>query len=355
MKLVTFEIATAGGRLRRLGALADGSENGRVVDLTASFAKYLAAETDESTPRELAAIRTPPDMIGWLRAGKHGKAAAEKALAYAIARPDAEGLDGERLVHARKDVRLLAPMPRPTSFRDFSTYEEHMTRAKKVAVDAGKGGHGKNEQWYKTPPYCKGSCAAIRGPEDTVPWPHYTEMLDLELEIGIVVGKEGKNLTPEQARDHIAGYTILVDSSCRDGYGREPFGPAKRKDFHTAIGPCLVTADSIDPENLKVSIAVDGEVWFEGTTAAPHSFTPADIVAYASDSESIYPGDLLGTGTVSFCCSMDLHKWIKLGQTATFTVENIGAMNLKVVKGDDVVRHVEGMKGLLRYPGGSAS
>lgn len=351
MRMVTFEVSTAAGRTRKLGALVDSASGERVIDLTASHAMQLAQETKEPTPREYAGLRTPPDMIGWLRAGAIGKECAEAALAFALRHPGQSGLDGETLTYDRKDVRLLAPLPRPTSFRDFSTYLEHMSRSKKRPVDADAGGNGKNEQWYRTPPYCKGSCAAIRGPEDPVPWPYYTEMLDLELEIGIIVGREGRNLTPEQARDHIAGYTILVDSSCRDGYGREPFGPAKRKDFHTAIGPCMVTSDSVDPENMKVKLEVDGELWFEGSTAAPHSFSPADIVAYASDSESIYPGDLLGTGTVSLCCSMDLHKWIKLDQVATFTVEGIGTMSLKVVKGDDVVSHVTGMTGRLRYSG----
>ena len=92
---------------------------------------------------------------------------------------------------------------------------------------------------------------------------------DLELEIGIVVGREGSNLTVEEARDHIAGYTILVDSSCRDGYGRETLGPTKRKDFNTALGPCLVTTDAIDIGDAACSIAVDGEIWFEGSTGAP--------------------------------------------------------------------------------------
>ena len=204
--------------------------------------------------------------------------------------------------------------------------------------------------WYSTPPYYKGSCASIRGPEDPVPYPYYTELLDLELEIGIVVGKAGRNLTFEQAREHIAGYTILVDSSCRDGYKREPFGPTKRKDFHSAIGPCLATPDEVDIENAKCGIAVDGETWFEGTTAAPHAFTPAQLVAYASDNEDLEPGDLIGTGTIGLGCSMDLHKWIKVGQKATFWIEKLGRMTLTVTKGEAVVRHVAGMKGLLTPP-----
>lgn len=343
MKLVTFEIATPVGRARRLGALIDGDETGRVCDLTAAYAAWLARETDEPTPRELAALRTPPDMIGWLKGAHKSREAAEKALAFARSNPDAEGVDGERLVHARAAVKLLAPLPRPNSLRDFSIYLEHMSKAD-VPFE-------KTEHWYRTPPYYKGNCDTITGPEDSVPYPYYTERLDLELEIGIVVGKQGSNLTFEEARACIADYTILVDSSARDGYGREPFGPTKRKDFNTAIGPCLVTADEIDERNLRCSISVDGELWWEGSTSEPRSFYAEHLVAYASDSEAVYPGDLIGTGTVGHGCSMDIHKWIMPGQTATFTVEGIGSMALIVVEGPRIVRHVKGMPGLIPAPG----
>ncbi|MGE0735683.1 MAG: fumarylacetoacetate hydrolase family protein [Alphaproteobacteria bacterium] len=297
----------------------------------------------------MANLRTPTDMIGWLRAGAEGRKAATAAIAYALKHPGQAGVDGERLIYQRNEVRLLAPLPRPLSFRDFSIYEEHMTKAQFMPLVGGKP-WVRDPLWYTNPPYYKGSCAGIRGPEDPVPWPYYTELLDLELEIGIIVGKQGRNLTFEQAAEHIGGYTILIDSSARDGFKREPFGPTKRKDFHTALGPCLVTPDEIDFANLKCRIEVDGELWFEGTTGAPHAFTPAQLVAYSSDNEDLYPGDLIGTGTVGFGCSQDLHKWIKIGQTATFTVEKIGSMHLKVVKGDEVVKHVNGMKGLLPIP-----
>ena len=288
-------------------------------------------------------------MIGWLRAGHAGLAAAKSALGFALAHPQARGLDGEALLYRRADVKLLAPLPRPTSFRDFSIYEEHMTRAQFTPLVGGKK-YERDPIWFTHPPYYKGSCAGIAGPEDPVPYPYYTELLDLELELGIIIGKQGRNLSVEQAAAHIAGYTILIDSSCRDGFRREPFGPTKRKDFHTAIGPCMVTADEVDPMALRCSVAVDGEVWFEGSTGAPHSFTPAQLVAYSSDNETLQPGDLLGTGTIGFACSQDLHKWIKVGQTATFWIENIGSMSLEVVPGERVVDHVNGMKGLLPVP-----
>src|ERR687886_17287 len=100
MKLVTFAVSTPLGRAERLGALVDGHQDGRIVDLTAAYAAYLAAETDEPTPRELAALRTPPDMIGWLRGAHKAREAAEAALGYAARRLREEveprGLDDVR-------------------------------------------------------------------------------------------------------------------------------------------------------------------------------------------------------------------------------------------------------------------
>ena len=343
MKIASFETATAVGRARRLGILMDGNENGRIADMTSCYAAYLAHETDEPTPREIAAVRCPPDMIGWLKGAHKSREAAERAAAWIAGTTVSRGIDDEQLVFARNDVKLLAPLPRPNSFRDFSTYETHMSKADVPFP--------KTENWYVTPPYYKGNCDAVTGPEDPVPFPYYTERLDLELELGIVVGRKGSNLTFEEAREHIAGYTILIDPSCRDGYKREPFGPSKRKDFCTSIGPCLVTREEIDESDIDCRIEVDGELWWEGNTGEPRSFAPEHLVAYVSDNETVYPGDLIGTGTIGLGCSMDIHKWPQVGQKMTFTMNGIGSMTLEIVEGVKRVRHVEGMRGLLEYPG----
>ncbi len=347
MRLVTFRINTPVGPAERLGALLDNRTDDRIVDLTAAFASYLARETDEPTPQALAQLRVPPDMIGWLRARHTGTSAARQAVDHVRKNPALPGLNGETLVYTRSEIALLAPLKRPNSFRDFSIYEEHMSKAHLDPTNPGGRRYGKSASWYKTPPYYKASCDSIFGPEDPVPYPYYTKRLDCELELGIVVGRTGSNLTFEEAKDYIAGYTIIVDSSARDGYEREPFGPTKRKDFHTALGPWLVTPDEIDPENLACSVAIDGKTVFSGNTSAPHSFTPAQLVAYASDNETLYPGDLIGTGTISTGCSMDHHQWVEAGQSMSFAIEGLGSMTLKVVPGEARVRHVDGMKGLL--------
>lgn len=346
MKLVTYEIGTPLGIARRLGILIDGRQDGRIADLTASYAAYLASETDEPTPQALADLRTPPDMIGWLRGQHKSRLAAERALAFIRRRIAHEavptGINGAKLLYRAEEVKLLAPIPRPYTLKDASTYAEHMTRSERQPE--------KRPAWYTLPAYYKGNPDNIIGPGEPIPYPYYTKRLDLEIELGFVVGKQGSDLTVEQARDCIAGYTILIDPSCRDGYEREPFGQTKRKDFCTALGPCFVTKDEIDINNLKAKVTVDGEVWWEGNTGAPRNFLPEHILAYISDNETIYPGDVVGTGTISFGCSMDIHKWIKVGQTATFEIEGIGHMTHTIVQGRHIVDHISGMKGLIPPP-----
>ena len=214
------------------------------------------------------------------------------------------------------------------------------------------GGSGqKRAAWYRWPPYYKGNPDSVIGPEDPIPYPDYTEKLDLEPEIGIVVGREGTNLTVEQAADYIAGYTIFIDCSCRDGNEREPFGPAKRKDFANVLGPCLATADEIAEGNLTVRVIVDGETWFEGNTGHRRNFTPAHLVAFASDNETLHPGDVLGTGSVGLGCSMDLHRWPRVGQTFTVEVEGIGSLTHRIVEGARGPGYVlHGMEGLIEAP-----
>jgi 2-keto-4-pentenoate hydratase/2-oxohepta-3-ene-1,7-dioic acid hydratase in catechol pathway len=111
----------------------------------------------------------------------------------------------------------------------------------------------------------------------------------------------------------------------------------------------MVTADEIDEANLDVRITVDGEVWFEGNTSAPRSFHAHHLVAYASDNETLQPGDLLGTGTVSYSCSVDLHRWPQVGQRVKFEVAGIGTLEHTFVPGEHVVDYVKnGMDGLIQ-------
>jgi 2-keto-4-pentenoate hydratase/2-oxohepta-3-ene-1,7-dioic acid hydratase in catechol pathway len=98
-------------------------------------------------------------------------------------------------------------------------------------------------------------------------------------------------------------------------------------------------------------VSFDGETWFEGNTGHRRSFLAEHLIAFVSDSETVYPGDLLGTGTIGFGCSMDYHRWVKVGHTMRFEIENIGCLTHQIVEGDNVVDYTSnGMTGLLKPP-----
>jgi 2-keto-4-pentenoate hydratase/2-oxohepta-3-ene-1,7-dioic acid hydratase in catechol pathway len=100
-----------------------------------------------------------------------------------------------------------------------------------------------------------------------------------------------------------------------------------------------------------VRLSVDGELWYEGNTGHRRSFLAEHLVAFASDNETLYPGDILGTGTVGFSCSMDSGRWVRVGQTITFEVEGIGTLSHLVVAGERVTDYtLNGMDGLLQPP-----
>ena len=142
-------------------------------------------------------------------------------------------------------VRLLAPV-QPGAVRDFVTFEEHVEGVRRSVDNAA----GVPEQWYAAPTFYFTNPYSIIGPADDVPVPPGCRAFDFELEVAAVIGRPGRDLTAEQARDHIVGYTIFNDWSARDLQAAEMrvgLGPAKGKDTATTLGPWLVTADELEP------------------------------------------------------------------------------------------------------------
>ena len=163
--------------------------------------------------------------------------------------------------------------------------------------------------------------------------PTYTHQFDYELEFGIFIGKAGVDIPKEQAHQHIAGYTIFNDFSARDIQMEEVggrLGPAKGKDFDSgnAIGPWLVTKDEIPaPYDLKMAARVNGEEWSRGTSADMY-WTFEEILAYISQSETLYPGEFIGSGT---CRVREGRRQGIAGDVVELEVENIGVLCNKVV------------------------
>ncbi|GHB84727.1 hydroxylase [Streptomyces umbrinus] len=244
------------------------------------------------------------------------------------------------------EVRLLPPLQPPT-VRDFVTFEEHVEGVRR-SVD---GTAGVPEQWYAAPTFYFGNPYAVYGPHDDIPMPPGSSVLDFELEVAAVIGKEGRDLTPEQARDHIVGYTVFNDWSARDLQSAEMkvgLGPCKGKDTATTLGPYLVTADELEKYRdadgflrLALTAEINGEAIGEDLLSNM-SWTFEEMVAYASRGTVVRPGDVLGSGTCgNGGCLAEL--WgvrgrqdpvpLKPGDTVTLTVEGIGTVSNTVVPG----------------------
>jgi 2-keto-4-pentenoate hydratase/2-oxohepta-3-ene-1,7-dioic acid hydratase in catechol pathway len=183
------------------------------------------------------------------------------------------------------------------------------------------------------PIYYKGNHLSILGPEDDLVWPAFTRRLDYELELGIVIGRGGRDIAPQDGEAHVFGYTVLNDWSARDIQRDEMtcrLGPAKGKDFATSIGPCIATADEIDPRDLRMVARVNGEVWSEGNAGAAH-WTVGQLVSHASMGESLHPGELFGTGTVGGGCGLELDRWIQPGDVVELEIQGIGVLRTRVL------------------------
>jgi 2-keto-4-pentenoate hydratase/2-oxohepta-3-ene-1,7-dioic acid hydratase in catechol pathway len=222
---------------------------------------------------------------------------------------------------------LLAPL-RPRSLRDFLTFEGHL---KNAMTNLGRP---IAPEWYQTPAYYKGMPDTVIGPEEEIPWPAYTEKLDHELELAIVIGKPGKDIKREQALEHVFGYTIWNDMSARDVQTKElpiGMGPAKAKDWDgsNVLGPCIVTADEVDVGDLRLTVRVNGETWGGDTTARMHHKVQ-DLIAYASQAQTLYPGEVLGSGTATGGSGLELNRWLAPGDVIEMEADGIGILRNRV-------------------------
>lgn len=222
------------------------------------------------------------------------------------------------------DVSLGSPIDKINCYRDFYAHEKH------VKTGFAKRGEEVPPAWYEMPAYYKGPTSGFIGADQIIPWPAYTKKLDYELEFGIVLSKDGKNIKAENALDHIFGYTIFNDISARDIQKKEMsvrLGPAKGKDFCSVVGPVILTADEFgDKEpNLKMSATINNELWSEGYTGDSH-FTWAQMIEHASKEEWLLATDFMGSGTVGTGCGLELDKWIQPGDIIELEIERIGKL-----------------------------
>lgn len=284
-------------------------------------------------------------MLAWLRGGAeaHYKALVVQDF-VASKKPE------DAILPAGK-ANFLAPLPVPESIRDAMAFEDHIINCIRAAglgplgpVDAfierrlGRGytlARFLNRAWYRLPVYYKSNRFSVVGHEAEVRMPAYTRKFDYELEWGVVIGKPGRDIPEEKAHEHIAGYTLFNDFSARDMQGREMggrLGPAKGKDFDTgnAIGPWLVTPEDIpDPYAVTMTASVNGEEWSRETSADMH-WSFERIIAHISQSETLHPGEFIGSGTCSgpqgSGCGLELGRFLQAGDMVELWAEPIGTL-----------------------------
>lgn len=290
------------------------------------------------------------NCIAFLNGGEEAKLKARDILSMA----EQNSLEG--CTSPLSERELLSPIPRPESIKDCMLFEDHIINCirnvglKKLApfdrfIERLFGrkktiAYKMNKAWYERPIYYKGNRFSVVGTGSKVYIPHYTSRFDYELEWGIVIGKKGKNIPVEKAGDYIAGYAIYNDFSARDIQMKEQggrLGPAKGKDFDSgnAIGPWLVTADEIEnPYNLEMKAKVNGELWSLGNTSEM-SRTFEEVISYISQSETLYPGEFIGSGTCSgksgVGCGLEHGKFLKSGDVIELEVEKIGILKNVIV------------------------
>jgi 2-keto-4-pentenoate hydratase/2-oxohepta-3-ene-1,7-dioic acid hydratase in catechol pathway len=191
------------------------------------------------------------------------------------------------------------------------------------------------EVWYQQPIYYKANRFSVIGTDQDVIWPYYAKTMDFELEFGFFIGKKGRDISRKKAMDHIFGYSIFNDMSARDIQATEMqggLGPAKGKDFDTGniIGPCIVTADEIDPYNLTMIARVNGEEWSRGSSSSIN-WKFEDLISYISKSETLYPGEFFGSGTVGGGSGLELERYLAPGDIVELEVEGIGTLRNKII------------------------
>src|SRR4051812_16284055 len=249
-------------------------------------------------------------------------------------------------------VQLLAPIPLPTSLRDGYAFRQHVAAARrnrKAEMIA---------QFDQYPIFYFSNHRSIQGPGEVACMPDHFEKLDFELEVAIVICKHGRNIKAEEADDYIGGLMIMNDLSARRLQMEEMvlnLGPAKGKDFATTTGPYLVTLDELEEFavpckeghvgkawNLKMVCRVNGVQVSEGNLA-DMDWTFAEIIERASYGVDLYPGDVIGSGTVGTGCFLELNgtgklnnpeyneQWLQDGDEVDMEIDGLGTLSNTIV------------------------
>jgi 2-keto-4-pentenoate hydratase/2-oxohepta-3-ene-1,7-dioic acid hydratase in catechol pathway len=318
MRLITFAVTRASEPVLRAGVW--------IGDFAVDIDLAVQAQGGEAIAGGRPEFEAGSDLLTLLRGGDGALESARESTAHAVSAGN-DALGGAAIVQRLDEVQLVSPLPRPNSLRDYLVIEEHF----RGCVEAGLM-PAIPEEWHRIPAHYKGNVDEIYGPDDTVPWPSYTDKLDYELEICAVIGTPGRRISAGDASRHIVGYTLYNDWSARDLQAREMsigIGPGICKDFATSLGPCISTPDEFDRDAARLQARIDGEIWSSGVLGTM-KFSFEEIIEWTSQEETLRPGDLLGSGTVGKGCGIELDRWITEGSVVELEAEGIGILRNRV-------------------------
>jgi 2-keto-4-pentenoate hydratase/2-oxohepta-3-ene-1,7-dioic acid hydratase in catechol pathway len=310
MHIARIELDLPDGPEARIVAAADEAPDRWIDVRAAERLRRQRAGASAAGARRLAAALVPGSL----------SSALESSDAFLdAARAAAQSADEETRIP--DSARFLAPID-PIAYRDFMAFEQHfVTAAREV-----RGGDPA-PVLYELPVSYFGNAHAVLGPEDVIPWPHYSDHMDYELELGMVIGVTGRDISPEDAPRHILGLTVFNDFSARDIQLREMsggLGPSKGKHFGSAVGPRIVTLDAL-PDALRMTARVNGELWSDNSSSTI-MWSLGELVAWASAGEPLVAGTLLGSGTVGGGCGLELGRRLSPGDVVELEIEGIGVL-----------------------------
>jgi 2-keto-4-pentenoate hydratase/2-oxohepta-3-ene-1,7-dioic acid hydratase in catechol pathway len=241
-------------------------------------------------------------------------AAGEPLVAYAGSDVEAADYADRAPDHSPEDVRIEAPVGRPGKVIAAPlNYEEHVAEMEGFDMDIKEAGY-----FLKAP-------SSVIGPEETVVLPFSDRRCDYEVELAFVLGEDAKDVTSEDAWDHILGYTILLDISVR---GDQDRSNRKSYDTFTVIGPCVATEETVgDPNDLDIRLDLNGETRQQANTG-DMIYDPGEILQYATIGTTVERGDVVTTGTPSGVGELSG------GDTIHAELESVGSMTVEVEERD---------------------
>lgn len=253
--------------------------------------------------------------------------------------------------HNLEEVKLLAPIPRPNSLRDAYAFRQHVETSRR------NRGLEMIKEFDDFPVFYFSNHNAIFGPSDDIQcMPSHFEKLDYELEIAILIGKKGINVKAENAKEYIAGFMIMNDMSSRGLQMKEMklnLGPAKGKDFASVLGPYLVTPDELSGNiineddngcnyDLQMTCSLNGKLLSKGNLK-DMAWSFEKIIERVSYGATIYPGDIIGSGTVGTGCLLEINGtnnlkssdftevWLKENDVVEMEIEKLGKITNKII------------------------